>query len=144
MYELYRIVGVMFAPVCVCLRMYVSVCVLLAVSVFTFCMWNSRAPSHSPLSCIFAVDQCDRGECGKNGSFGTKNALMETMKRKEERDRKKKRMTDRSELGPEKRRWLFPENGKIISCFPIFPVGRFFLRCNLILLLLRHIWNVSL
>lgn len=47
-------------------------CVFLAVAVFTLCMWNSRAPSHSPLSCIFVVDQCDRGECGKNGSFRTK------------------------------------------------------------------------
>ncbi|MEQ2168417.1 hypothetical protein GOODEAATRI_014166 [Goodea atripinnis] len=29
-------------------------------------------PSHSALSCIFVVDQCDRGECGKNGSFRSK------------------------------------------------------------------------
>lgn len=33
----------------------------LAVPVFILCVWNSRAPSHSALSCIFVVEQCDRG-----------------------------------------------------------------------------------
>lgn len=90
-------------------------------------MWNSGAPSHTPLSCIFVVDQCDRGECGKNGSFGTKNALMETMKRKN-KERGKERATKKYLLFPGERRWLFAENGGIISYFPLF---------------LAHIWGAT-
>lgn len=54
-------VGAVFAPVCVSSRHWLCL---------PSGMRNSRAPSLTlALSCIFAVDQCDRGECGKNGSF---------------------------------------------------------------------------
>lgn len=122
-YELYRIVswvGAVFAPA--------SVCVCLPGS---RCVYPLHVEFQSPLTLSSVLHFCGRpvwqGRVWEKRKLqDQKNAPMETIKRKEykmERERGGGEKFDKeSKLCPEERRWLFAENGGIISCFPRFPV----------------------